>query len=101
MRGLEGCAGEEGRSSDAEIAGAVTLGWRTLGCDEGSGVELLPRSNPSTLTERFDKMPLSFLIFGSRFDRRCQIKLLICGTQPRHHNPRVGGSSPSSATNHQ
>ena len=24
---------------------------------------------------------------------------MICGAKPRHHNPRVGGSSPSSATN--
>ena len=58
---FEGCAGGEGRSLDATLAGAIRFCWRTLCCNEGSpGRELLPRSNLSTSTEGFDKMPLSF-----------------------------------------
>ena len=54
-RRFEGCAGGEGAWCDVALAGGVGLGSRTLGCDEGSDMEI-----PTTSTERFDKKPLSF-----------------------------------------
>ena len=75
--------------------GSVGVSSRTLGGDEGSD-----RKAHLTQQHRLSGLTKSgkLLISRSRFEV-LRNQLLTCRVQPRYHNPRVGGSSPSSATN--